>query len=168
MENKDILLIKLMRNMSKSMETRFWEKVDKHSDDECWNWLATGTFERYGQFWVGKRMIGAHRFSWILHYNEIPDGMRVCHRCDNKKCVNPSHLFLGTQKENIIDMINKKRDSIIGERNNNSRLSNHDVIEIKKYIASGFSNRKIATIYKIDESTISHIKCNHSWRTVNE
>lgn len=83
---------------------RFWDKVDIKEPDDCWEWQA-GFNGRYGSFNNGY----AHRFSWELHNSKIPDGMYICHTCDNPKCVNPNHLFAGTQKDNMQDMVKKGR-----------------------------------------------------------
>lgn len=91
-------------------ETRFWAKVDR--TDDCWTWTAATTGSGYGRFghqnarggWVA-----AHRFAYELANGPIPDGMFVCHKCDNPPCVNPSHLFLGTHQDNMRDMDAKGR-----------------------------------------------------------
>lgn len=79
----------------------------KANENGCWLW--TGAHGRYGNLSVNKRHMDAHRFSWLLHRGQIPDGMRVLHSCDVSLCVNPEHLFLGTAKDNTRDMLAKGR-----------------------------------------------------------
>jgi hypothetical protein len=91
-------------------KTAFWEKVDK--TDTCWNWnAATWGNNQYGCARWGGRCINAHRVSWSLTHGEIPKDLKVLHRCDNPLCVNPDHLFLGTQKDNCQDAKAKGRTS---------------------------------------------------------
>lgn len=94
--------------MKKTIGERFLEKVDRRGEDDCWLWLAGTSAGGYGLFF-NKGRIMAHRFSYQLHRGTIPQGLRVCHSCDNPPCVNPKHLWLGTPKDNTQDMMNKGR-----------------------------------------------------------
>lgn len=93
--------------MRVGVEERFWAKVEKTST--CWLWKASTDSKGYGRFWDGYRILFAHRYSWGLVF-DLPENLNVCHKCDVPLCVNPDHLFVGTQKDNIQDMIAKSRD----------------------------------------------------------
>jgi len=92
---------------------RFWEKVDKRDPDQCWPWkgghTATGRGVLRASPIHGKEKIVATHVSWELHYGPMPDGVYVLHKCDNPACVNPAHLWLGTQSDNMTDMYSKGR-----------------------------------------------------------
>lgn len=95
-----------------SLRSRFNELHEAGSKESCWPWK--GRSGHYGMIGYGIATIYAHRASYLLHFGEIPDGLCVCHSCDNPLCVNPHHLWLGTQKENLEDMRRKGRDSRVG------------------------------------------------------
>lgn len=97
-------------HLERTLSERFWQKVAKQ-DDGCWVWQGARAGHGYGTLKRGERGLTklAHRISWELHFGAIPDGMCVCHHCDEPPCVNPDHLFLGTVKDNVGDMLEKGR-----------------------------------------------------------
>jgi len=130
----------------------FWKKVDIKSENECWEWNACKNKHGYGQFKIDKKLYGSHRISWILTNGDIPEDdnycktLFVCHSCDNPGCVNPNHLFLGTNKDNMKDMINKNRlINSPGIKNGNHKLTEQQVLEIRqKYIPKIYLQQKLA------------------------
>lgn len=90
-------------------ETNFWNKVDRKSENECWEWLGTKDKKGYGKFNIQAKCKFAHRASYAIANDETPDYKLVCHSCDNPSCVNPNHLWLGTHKQNCADKMKKGR-----------------------------------------------------------
>jgi hypothetical protein len=89
---------------------RFWRFVDKsNGEDSCWTWNGSRTRDGYGHFGINRKTVVAHRFSWALSFGSIPDGSIVCHKCDTPSCVNPLHLFIGTDLDNARDRERKGR-----------------------------------------------------------
>lgn len=107
------------------LEARFWEKVDKSGgNDACWAWAGRLDYYGYGQLDIDGKQERAHRLSWKLLVGDIPEDLWVLHKCDNPRCVNPSHLFLGDQKANVADMMAKGRHVKRGEKRR--RLANQE------------------------------------------
>lgn len=149
--------------MKKTIVERFWEKVDIAGPHECWEWTAGKIGERYGKFWIDGKYYGAHRLSWQFAYGAIPEGLYVCHHCDNTGCVNPYHLFLGTQKDNLQDAAKKGRTAR-GEADGASKLTENDVLEIRELLAEGErSQLDIANEFGVGRRTIGDIKSGKNW-----
>ena len=164
---------------------KFWEKVDKSGgDDACWNWTGSRNTGGYGQSaWKGKSKV-AHRISWELANGEIPNGLLVLHKCDNRACVNPRHLFIGTQQDNIDDMIQKGRAVNLsgsdhwshlhpekkpyGEAVGHHKLTENEVREIRRRYAQGnTSHSKLAQEFNIGRSNIGTILNRITWKHVD-
>lgn len=141
-----------------SEHERFMFYVEK--TDTCWLWK--GSKQRvYGMIWSNGKNVLAHRYSYLAHVGEIPDGMFVCHRCDNPLCVNPDHLFVGEAADNTRDMMNKGRGFWPhGDDHHLSKITDADVIEIAS-LKGKVSQKAIAKKYGIDPSHVSRIMSGH-------
>lgn len=151
----------LERALSKqSTVDRFWNKVDRSNGSEsCWTWTAALGSTGYGAFAPhGTKTYKAHRIAWILQFGSIPNGMFVCHRCDNRRCCNPLHFFLGTNADNQRDSAMKGRRR--GEKANNVKLTESIVAEIRS--ASGVQ-REIGARFGIAQTHVSRIKAGLRW-----
>jgi len=142
---------------------RFWKNVEKK--ETCWIWKKA-TYKGYGVFNKGNRKtILTHRFSWELHNGPIPNGKSVCHSCDNPPCVNPSHLWLGTNDENRQDSVSKKRH-VFGERVHFAKLKDEYIPGIRKLHKEGISNTIIGIKYNVHRRTIYDVCRNITWRHI--
>lgn len=133
----------------------------------CWNWKAGKDTHGYGQMNANGRKRLAHRISFEVHRGLIPEGKCVCHRCDNPACINPDHLFIGTQAENVADMIAKRRDrkaSQKGEAHGQAKLTEADVIAIRSNAHSSQSD--LAARYGVSPSQIGNIRRGKRWTHV--
>lgn len=152
---------------ARPLADRFAEKVRVDLVSGCWIWSASTKRNGYGQIGIGGKRAGmreAHRVSWMLHRGEIPAGAFVLHRCDVKTCVNPDHLFLGTQLDNIRDMDAKGRRRVVahsGERHYAAKLT---ADQISAICSDGRSQVAIARDYGISQSQVSRIKLGRTWR----
>jgi hypothetical protein len=133
--------------------------------DDCWEWLGRSNDDGYGKIsWSGKDL-SAHRLSFEMTFGEIPNGMEVLHKCDNPPCVNPNHLFLGTQTDNIRDMKQKKRGAE-GERMGSAKLSSAQVEEIRqRYAKGGITTRALGKEYNVDGSWVWRVVKRHFRKT---
>jgi hypothetical protein len=166
-----------------SLEERFWSKVD--TSGECWEWTGTNAGQGYGQIRHNKQKYLAHRLSWQIHHGPIPEGLLVCHHCDNPPCVNPDHLFLGTVRENYLDAFRKGRTKQPcpetgrlasamhperlprGTSHPFARFTEYDIRKIRALHALGAtSKRRIAEQYNTSPSVIRAIIARTAWSHV--
>lgn len=142
---------------------KFWPQVDQRG--ACWLWTGSLSAKGYGVFDArlhGQRHYKAHRFSWALHNGPIPEGMNVCHTCDNRWCVNPEHLFLGTHQDNVADRMAKDRMRT-GEDHQNSKLTNEQALYIYH---SDKPAKEIAAELGVHDTVVYKIRGGKRWERV--
>lgn len=164
---------KLLERMASSVagQKRFWTKVKTGDFHECWEWQNSCYSNKYGRFDVAVQKIAkprsisfmTHRVAYFLGHGIHPGNLCVCHRCDNPKCCNPDHLFLGTQIDNLEDMISKGRKAL-GERVNFAKLTSDQVLRIRDLYKKGDLQKNIASLFGVTRTCISHIVTRVSWK----
>lgn len=163
---------------------RFWSNVEK--SDGCWRW-AGGAIKKDGRGYltVGGKSVLAPRYSWELHNGAIPEGLFVCHSCDNPNCVNPDHLWLGTNQDNMVDAARKGRNPMQknpqssffarpgasrfrarGEAHGSAKLTDESVRNIRAAVSGGRSQRAVAREYSVHPTLVSLIVRKRIWRHV--
>ena len=153
-----------------------WAKIEIRGENECWLW--EGTVSRptkskknplpYGMVQFAGVVRIAHRLIWASINGRIPDGLVIRHTCDNPRCCNPAHLLSGTYADNARDMISRHRADRNGERNNQAKLTNADVIQIRELLAQGVDRRIIAPQFGVTPTSISNIKHGLTWRHLQD
>lgn len=158
----------------KKIFERFWNKVDKRDKNKCWNWIGAKTSNGYGHMKINGKTIRSNRISFIIHNGYIDDNKYICHKCDNRACVNPDHLFIGTACDNIRDMWNKSRNpkNVIynpqsGEKHYNSKLTELDIYRIRLFYKFGINQHKLAKIFNTDQPNISCIVLYKTWKNID-
>ena len=153
-----------MSHAARPVMDRFWEKVDRFSNPSgCWEWMAAKTQWGYGVLRTNNRNMHSHRVSWGLHFGTVPEGLCVLHKCDNRGCVRPDHLFLGTYRDNLHDMLVKGRSNYArGEKAGQAKLKEHEVCKIRKMRGS-MSAREIGEMFGVSGSAIAGIFSERSW-----
>lgn len=161
----NITICRKIESLLPNQKTRFWKNVARKNKDDCWHWQGWLNRQEYGEYNVNGNKYLAHRIAFKLHNDKDPLGLLVLHKCDNPSCCNPHHLFLGTDYDNILDMINKGRNN--RNRGHKSRFNQQDInkmIELRKE-CKGY--KEIAKVFNVTDSTISNI-LNKEQKTTNK
>jgi len=169
------------RSFDEQTLARFWAKVEK--SDGCWEWAGARMPWGYGNFTANGRTIGAHRFSYEAFVGDLKPGMFVCHRCDNPRCVRPSHLFLGTCKDNVDDMLRKGRHVSRtgnesgsrrhpkrrprGEEHKTAKLTAVKVQQIRRLRNEGATQHALAKTFGVSRGAILAVLSGRTWRHVS-
>ena len=158
------------------MKSKFKSKIGIEKDNGCMNWLGWKNKDGYGKFSIANKYTFAHRYSYEFHIGKIPDGLCVCHKCDNPSCVNPKHLFLGTHFDNMQDMKKKNRQPYKkgaplninnkGSKHVFAKLDEDKVRDIKIKLADGVKGSILAQLYNVVDQTIYEIKNGRNWKHV--
>ena len=158
------------------MDFAFWCRVDVLDEQGCWNWMNQPS-QRYGVYNLKRRgkwiAIRPHRYAWQQINGRIPNGLFVCHSCDNPRCCNPAHLWLGSNSDNQIDSVNKGRSgfnrpqSKLGEAHHSSKLTTIQVSTIRElYAGGGYSQSQLASQFGVRQTMISKIVTRQSWKHI--
>jgi hypothetical protein len=141
--------------LSESDIKRFWDNVNKKGLDECWEWKSNDLRGKgYGYIRVKDKNIKANRISWVIHNGPIPESKLVLHKCDNPRCVNPNHLYVGTHSDNNMDREYRNSNYLKGRM---SKFSSEDIDTIKKLYIDGVYQKDIAKQFNVSQSYISFI-----------
>jgi len=147
------------RNSYVEITARFWRNFESRDDpNACWIWKGPTVTAGYGKISYFGKLIGAHRVSWLMSKGDIPKGMHVLHRCDNPPCVNPDHLFLGTNRDNIYDRNRKGRGG--------KKLTNESAAHIKQLLEKGTTQTAIARMMGVNQTLISAVDRGVAWKHV--
>lgn len=141
-------------------EKRFWPKV--HKTGGCWEWIAALYPTGYGMFSYKQRPMSAHRASYLMFVGNVPDGLYVLHRCDNRKCIRPSHLFLGTPKDNMDDMTAKGR-RYSGSKHHAAKINMEIATVIRKRVRGGEKQITVATDLGLAPQLVSQVVRLETW-----
>ncbi len=153
--------------VAEPLSVRFWRAVEKKRPNDCWEWMGSRHYKGYGEIALShKGKTKSHRVAWALTNGEIPEGMVVCHSCDNPPCCNPDHLFLGTHKTNKHDSQEKGRHAF-GERSGMAKLTESEVKKIRAIDKTGTRTRlSLASQFGISGRMVTSICRYDNWKHV--
>ena len=151
--------------MKKNLLTRFWKKVNIKKPEDCWLWKNCKNKAGYGGFQNSNKSVNAHRFAWFLAHGKITKNLYVCHICDVKSCVNPAHLFLGTQKDNIRDSMKKGRLSK-GSNHHAAKLDENKVRKMRELRKTGLIFRELAKRFGVTYAAAYYAISGVTWKSV--
>lgn len=151
------------------VQVEFFQYVKQGELDDCWEWQGKCNPDGYGHYsnpLIGERL--THRISYYLHHGKILNGLDVLHKCDNPPCVNPRHLFLGTQQDNCADMKAKNRHSVppLGEAHISAKLTEDKVRICRTLFSEGFNNAEIGRLFNVHSATIWALRTGQTWKHV--
>ncbi len=141
---------------------RLMERVVVDPTTVCWNWTGKLMHHGYGRMELGGKQMYAHRASWAIHQREVPEGKILCHHCDNRRCVNPEHMYVGTAQDNSNDAVERDRLER-GAHRYNSKLTAENVAEIRT-LFSVKSDIEIARQFGVHDATIYNIRKGKRWK----
>jgi hypothetical protein len=148
----------------------FWTHVNVREEDKCWEWMAYRNPDGYGIMGVGRGTASAHRYSYLLAFGDFDLSLRVRHTCDNPPCVNPKHLLLGTQGDNVIDCITRGRRGDMsrpGSRNAMAKLTEELVLRLRsEWIPRIVTARDLSAKFNVPHSTVSKVLLRKTWKHV--
>lgn len=150
-----------MTDFNAKLIKRFEKFVNKDGEGGCHIWTGWISANGYGIFTIKRRPVLAHRISQQIYRGPIPDGMFVCHSCDNRKCVNPDHLFVGTQSDNMADKAAKGR--VKGELHSQAKLTEKDIHQIRHLMSSGVRKARISEQFGVHHVTLRDIELGKTW-----
>jgi hypothetical protein len=149
----------------------FWMSVRIGSPDECWEWQNALDADGYGVWSIQGQQVKTHRYAYELSKGKIPDSLHVCHSCDNRRCCNPSHLWVGTNDDNHADKRRKGREvpppTFYGSSHPQSKLTEQDVLEIRALYAEGNDTYKtLAQKFNVSSGLIGHVVTRRNWKHI--